>query len=52
MRWGDERGASTVIGAILMVAATVIVAAVIGVFVLDVGNFDMLSQLVERITDP
>lgn len=35
-----------------MVAATVIVAAVIGVFVLDVGNFDMLSQLVERITDP
>jgi flagellin-like protein len=35
---GDERGVSPVIGVILMVAITVILAAVIGFFVLDLGS--------------
>jgi flagellin-like protein len=35
---GDERGVSPVIGVILMVAITVILAAVIGTFVLGLGN--------------
>jgi flagellin-like protein len=39
---GDERGVSPVIGVILMVAITVILAAVIGTFVLGLG--DSLSQ--------
>lgn len=34
----DERGVSPVIGVILMVAITVILAAVIGAFVLNLGN--------------
>nr|WP_240452047.1 type IV pilin N-terminal domain-containing protein [Halostella salina] len=34
----DERGVSPVIGVILMVAITVILAAVIGAFVLDLGQ--------------
>ncbi len=34
----DDRGVSPVIGAILMVAITVILAAVIGAFVLDLGS--------------
>lgn len=34
----DNRAVSPVIGVILMVAITVILAAVIGVFVLDIGN--------------
>ena len=34
----DERAVSPVIGVILMVAITVILAAVIGTFVLDLGN--------------
>ncbi|WP_135828464.1 type IV pilin [Halorussus halobius] len=34
----DESGVSPVIGVILMVAITVILAAVIGTFVLDLGN--------------
>jgi flagellin-like protein len=39
---GDERGVSPVIGVILMVAITVILAAVIGTFVLGLG--DSVSQ--------
>jgi flagellin-like protein len=35
---GDERGVSPVIGVILMVAITVILAAVIGTFVLGLGD--------------
>jgi len=35
---GDERGVSSVIGVILMVAVTVILAAVIGSFVLGLGQ--------------
>lgn len=35
---GDERAVSPVIGVILMVAITVILAAVIGTFVLDLGQ--------------
>jgi flagellin-like protein len=35
---GDDRAVSPVIGVILMVAITVILAAVIGVFVLNYGN--------------
>lgn len=35
---GDDRGVSPVIGVILMVAITVILAAVIGTFVLDLGQ--------------
>ncbi|GGL44568.1 hypothetical protein GCM10009037_29960 [Halarchaeum grantii] len=35
---GDERAVSPVIGVILMVAITVILAAVIGTFVLGLGN--------------
>lgn len=35
---GDDRGVSPVIGVILMVAITVILAAVIGSFVLDLGD--------------
>lgn len=37
-RGKDDRGVSPVIGVILMVAITVILAAVIGTFVLDLGN--------------
>ncbi len=36
--FGDERGVSPVIGVILMVAITVILAAVIGTFVLGLGD--------------
>ena len=36
--WGDDRGVSPVIGVILMVAITVILAAVIGTFVLGLGD--------------
>ena len=36
--FGDERGVSPVIGVILMVAITVILAAVIGTFVLGIGQ--------------
>ena len=39
---GDERAVSPVIGVILMVAITVILAAVIGTFVLGLG--DRVSQ--------
>jgi len=35
---GDDRGVSPVIGVILMVAITVILAAVIGTFVLNLGG--------------
>ena len=35
---GNDRGVSPVIGVILMVAVTVVLAAVIGASVLDVGN--------------
>lgn len=35
---GEDRGVSPVIGVILMVAITVILAAVIGAFVLDLGG--------------
>ena len=35
---GDDRGVSPVIGVVLMVAITVILAAVIGSFVLDLGD--------------
>ena len=35
---GEDRGVSPVIGVILMVAITVILAATIGMFVLDLGN--------------
>jgi flagellin-like protein len=37
-KFGDERGVSPVIGVILMVAITVILAAVIGTFVLGLGD--------------
>lgn len=37
-QFGDDRGVSPVIGVILMVAITVILAAVIGTFVLGLGN--------------
>jgi len=40
--FGDDRGVSPVIGVILMVAITVILAAVIGTFVLGLG--DSLEQ--------
>jgi flagellin-like protein len=40
--FGDDRGVSPVIGVILMVAITVILAAVIGTFVLGLG--DQISQ--------
>lgn len=36
--FGDDRGVSPVIGVILMVAITVILAAVIGTFVLGLGD--------------
>lgn len=42
--FGDDRGVSPVIGVILMVAITVILAAVIGTFVLGLG--DSLNQSV------
>ena len=35
---GEDRGVSPVIGVILLVAITVILAAVIGAFVLGLGN--------------
>jgi len=44
----DERGVSPVIGVILMVAITVILAAVIGTFVLGLG--DQVSQTAPQAT--
>ncbi|MFC6766849.1 type IV pilin N-terminal domain-containing protein [Natrinema soli] len=41
---GDERAVSPVIGVILMVAITVILAAVIAAFVLDMGDTSATAQ--------
>ena len=47
----DERAVSPVIGVILMVAITVILAAVIAAFVLDLGQSTGANAQAERVIE-